>query len=291
MMDLPPGFLPVIPASKSRKDDGKTSVLCISRSMKPIKSHGPRVRGYRWETKAQEPNRRLQTPSPTGGLPVARAAQQKQDVPLPELAGVFGLDFYVLKVQSASGDTLLEELFQELPPYCIVLLEDIDAVGVKRNAGNGEDEEGKQNKRSKLRRPDAEVTTPGCTLSVLLNVLDGVAPRESWIILMTSNAPEKLDEALLRLGRIDRKVYLGHIEGSGPEQMFRHMFEPDPPEYPDVADDDPQFREREQLDKAALKFATQIPDRVVTPAQPQECLLQHHDSAARAAGGILEWSV
>ncbi|RYP67597.1 hypothetical protein DL771_007149 [Monosporascus sp. 5C6A] len=105
---------------------------------------------------------------------------------------------------------------------------------------------------------------------------------------MTSNLLGKLDEALLRLGRIDRKVYLGHIETSGAEQMFRRVLEPDPLEHPDVADDARQFLEREKLDNAASKFAVHIPDRAVTPTLLQEFLLQHHDSAARAVGRISE---
>lgn len=102
-------------------------------------------------------------------------------------------------------------------------LEDIDAVGMKRRTWDGEKEEGKQNKPRKLGRLDPDVITPGCTLSALLNVLDSVASREGRIILMTSNLLEKLDEALLRPGRIDRKECLGHIKASGAEQLLRRI--------------------------------------------------------------------
>ncbi|RYP22345.1 hypothetical protein DL765_001697 [Monosporascus sp. GIB2] len=139
--------------------------------------------------------------------------------------------------------------------YCIVLVEDMDAVGMKRKTGG--EEEGKENKLIKLRMPDPDVIAPGCTLSGLLNVLD-VASREGRIILMTPNLSEKLSETLLRPGLIDRKLYLGHIDASAAEQMFCRIFEPDPPEHPVVADDDRQLREREELDKAALRYAAQI---------------------------------
>ncbi|RYP05287.1 hypothetical protein DL764_003885 [Monosporascus ibericus] len=90
--------------------------------------HGPRVPGYRWETKAQKPNRRLETVhfdqrakrdlvvdimnyqdpntqrhyirrTPTGGATcfTGRAARAKTSLSLP-LAGAFGLGLYVLKI-------------------------------------------------------------------------------------------------------------------------------------------------------------------------------------------------
>ncbi|RYP34333.1 hypothetical protein DL767_004327 [Monosporascus sp. MG133] len=287
----PPGFPPVITASESKKDNERVSAdrqggplvavcRCGATGGRPrrrngtgdlrwyISTSGPSGTSSRTSriTKAQHPEVLCPaSPYRRGYMLLGPPGRGKTSLSLP-LAGVFGLDLYVLKVQSASGDTLLEEFSQELPPYCIVLLEDIDAGGMKRTSGDGEEEEGTQNKLSKLRRLDSDVITPGCILSGLLNVLDGVASREGRIILMTSNLLEKLDETLLRPGRIDLKLYLGHVEASGAQQMFR------------------RFLEREERDNAASKFAVQIPDHAVTPAQLQEFLLQHHDSAARAVG-------
>ena len=45
----------------------------------------------------------------------------------------------------------------------------------------------------------------------LLNVLDGVVDTPGRIVVMTTNHPEKLDAALIRPGRIDKKIYLGHM--------------------------------------------------------------------------------
>jgi ATP-dependent 26S proteasome regulatory subunit len=48
-------------------------------------------------------------------------------------------------------------------------------------------------------------------LSGLLNVLDGVVDTPNRILVMTTNHPEKLDPALIRPGRIDKKLFLGYM--------------------------------------------------------------------------------
>lgn len=302
---------------------------------------GCRGSGYRWEIKAQKPIRRIETvhfdaraktalvddirkyldprtqryyirrgiPYRRGYLMYGPPGTGKTSLSLA-LAGMFGLDLYVLEMSSVYSDSMLEQLFTQLPPYCIVLLEDIDAVGIKREHEeedeDTENEKDKEKQSKSVSRARANPTAPSskCTLSGLLNVLDGVASQEGRIILMTSNMPEKLDEALLRPGRIDQKVHLGHINQSGAEQMFRRMFEPDPPEEPseespDEVGDGKEHRptvereelEHEDLDKAALKFASHIPENVVTPAQVQEFLLQRHDSPTRAVDEISDWII
>lgn len=45
----------------------------------------------------------------------------------------------------------------------------------------------------------------------LLNVLDGVVDTPGRIVVMTTNYPEALDAALIRPGRIDKIIYLGHM--------------------------------------------------------------------------------
>lgn len=46
----------------------------------------------------------------------------------------------------------------------------------------------------------------------LLNVLDGVVDTPNRIVIMTTNHPEALDAALIRPGRIDKKIYLGYMK-------------------------------------------------------------------------------
>ena len=53
--------------------------------------------------------------------------------------------------------------------------------------------------------------SPFRALQGLLNVLDGVVDTPGRIVIMTTNHPEALDAALIRPGRIDKKVYLGYM--------------------------------------------------------------------------------
>jgi chaperone BCS1 len=48
------------------------------------------------------------------------------------------------------------------------------------------------------------------SLSALLNVLDGVGSQEGRVLIMTTNHAERLDAALIRLGRVDMKLELGY---------------------------------------------------------------------------------
>jgi len=64
-------------------------------------------------------------------------------------------------------------------------------------------------------------------LSGLLNVLDGVVDTPDRIVIMTSNHPEKLDPALIRPGRIDKKIYLGFLVAASAISMTEHYFSTD----------------------------------------------------------------
>lgn len=70
-----------------------------------------------------------------------------------------------------------------------------------------------------FRTPDA------LDLAGLLNALDGVVDCPGRIVVMTSNHPEKLDKALIRPGRIDKKLYLGKMKALDVMEMLEHYFE------------------------------------------------------------------
>ncbi|KAL2189173.1 P-loop containing nucleoside triphosphate hydrolase protein [Thermothelomyces heterothallicus CBS 203.75] len=206
------------------------------------------------------------------------------------LAGRFGLELYLLHMPSVHDDTSLERLFTALPPRCIVLLEDIDAVGIKRRPRirdhhDSSDSDDDSDKSSSDRNIGLERSR--CTLSGLLNVLDGVASQEGRIVLMTSNYADKLDKALIRPGRVDKMLYLGHISPRSSELMFLRMFSPD--EDGAVPTNRAVQLSQDQLKKLAVDFSKCIPDGVFTPAQVQGYLLDHKDSPVNAAAKAKEW--
>ncbi|KAK6598583.1 mitochondrial chaperone protein [Botrytis cinerea] len=174
------------------------------------------------------------------------------------LAGVFGLNIYVV---SLLEPTLTEEelgnLFTNLPPRCIVLLEDIDTAGLTRvnedkvessdesssESSSSEDEDelvtkksrrkgksksksrrnkGKRSKKGKKSKKDDD-EKKGISLSGLLNIIDGVASHEGRVLVMTTNHPEKLDEALIRPGRVDCQVAFTNATRHQIKEIFERI--------------------------------------------------------------------
>ncbi|KAI0110679.1 P-loop containing nucleoside triphosphate hydrolase protein [Hypoxylon sp. NC0597] len=194
------------------------------------------------------------------------------------LAGEFGLDLYILDLSTVPSDDVLDSLFCDLPSPCLVLLEDIDVIGLKSRSDT-EEQSSKKEKSSSVK----------CTLSGLLNVLDGVASGEGRILIVTSNMPDSIDEALLRPGRIDRKIYLGYVSKCVVERMFRRMFGGEYSEQNVVEGGESKKREHENMAAMALKFSREIPEETFTPAQIQEYLLQYQESPAEAVDQIASW--
>jgi chaperone BCS1 len=104
------------------------------------------------------------------------------------LAGVFGLDIYVLSLLDPyCNEDALVRLFSAVPSRCIVLLEDVDAAGLKRA------DDPRMNKKFKEGEavekdtglPPKPVTA--ISLSGLLNAIDGVSSSEGRILIMTTN--------------------------------------------------------------------------------------------------------
>ncbi|KAH9885745.1 P-loop containing nucleoside triphosphate hydrolase protein [Xylariomycetidae sp. FL2044] len=198
------------------------------------------------------------------------------------LAGEFGLDLYEVKVPSVATDQDLEQMFQEIPPRCIVLLEDVDAIWRERESDASK---------------DGNVTRSNCTLSGLLNVLDGVGSQEGRIVIMTTNKPERLDSALVRPGRVDMKVCLGNISRKSAEQMFIRMFLPDIVEKQQIMSDDkttatsnkPAHLDLVELKELASQFSLHIPEDTFTPSQLQGYFQLYLDSAVVAASNVSAW--
>lgn len=96
--------------------------------------------------------------------------------------------------QRGLTDDRLNALLELVPQRTIVLLEDADAAFANRRQMDSDGYQG------------ANVTFSG-----LLNALDGVGSAEERILFLTTNYVERMDEALIRPGRIDMTVYLGDV--------------------------------------------------------------------------------
>ena len=204
------------------------------------------------------------------------------------LAGHFNLHVFVLSLSSSVWDDVkLENLLMQLPSRCILLIEDIDSAGIQREQMTAPTTPSSKSDRSLSRvrapaKPQDDMPQAGITLSGLLNAIDGMHSVEGRILIMTSNNPDSLDEALVRRGRIDRSVLFGYATRDVSAELFEHVFVKSADEL--LEDEVP--RDREEIAQMARQFADSFPPNVLTPADVQGFLLDHRTDPAAAVNGI-----
>ncbi|CAI7640597.1 unnamed protein product [Penicillium bialowiezense] len=192
------------------------------------------------------------------------------------IAGVFGLDIYVLSLLDPSmTESQFSRLFSEVPTRCVVLLEDVDAAGLNReNVAPGED-------------PIQRSTNTSVSLSGLLNAIDGVSSQEGRILIMTTNAPQQLDRALIRPGRVDLHVRFELPSREELRDLFLSM-------YSEVYQNS-QFSlgehkmELAKLTELALSFAELLPEKRFSIADVQGFLLRHKRRPQEACAHVEDW--
>jgi hypothetical protein len=156
------------------------------------------------------------------------------------------LDVYVLSLSNINLiESTIISLFQLLPRRCLILLEDIDAVGISRSITQS------QHQINPGPRP--------ISLSTLLNILDGPFAKKGCIICATTNYPERLDAALTRPGRIDKIVTFTNANHDVVAGVFSSIFI-------SRKDDNSVTIEKHSL---ADQFADEIPENKFTPAEVQ----------------------
>jgi len=96
-------------------------------------------------------------------------------------------------------------------------------------------------------------------LAGLLNVLDGVVDSPGRVIVMTTNHPDKLDPALIRPGRINKRIHLGYVNAAALCRMVEH--------YMQAA---LTAKERETLSALSQQIS-------VAPAQVEQCCAESDD--------------
>ncbi|TVY39844.1 putative mitochondrial chaperone [Lachnellula subtilissima] len=248
------------------------------------------------------------------------------------LAGVFGLDIHVV---SLLEPTLTEEelgmLFTNLPARCIVLLEDIDTAGLVRNEQTEVEETKPQmngetkndfnvvdltKALKKANQQSEEERKKGISLSGLLNIIDGVASHEGRVLVMTTNHPEKLDEALIRPGRVDHQVGFDNATQIQAKQLFERMYNNDlphtkliintPTALPPItnghlngsangstmlraADKEIDELKEGELEDIASSFAEMVPDDEFSPAEIQGFLLKRKKDPRKALLEVDMW--
>ena len=125
-------------------------------------------------------------PPGTGKTMLAKAVAGEANVPFFSISGSDFVEMFV-----GMGASKVRDLFKQAKEKapCIVFIDEIDAIGQKRNSGAyGGNDEREQ------------------TLNQLLAEMDGFDPTKGIILLAATNRPEVLDQALLRPGRFDRRI-------------------------------------------------------------------------------------
>ena len=140
-------------------------------------------------------------PPGTGKTLLAKAVAGEAKVPFFSISGSEFVEMFV-----GMGAARVRDLFkqaQEKAP-CIVFIDEIDAIGKKRDSGGiGGNDEREQ------------------TLNQLLTEMDGFDGSSGVVILAATNRPETLDKALLRPGRFDRRIPVELPDLKGREQILK----------------------------------------------------------------------
>lgn len=111
----------------------------------------------------------------------------------------------------------------QVPAHSVLLFEDIDCMRSSQSRAVDDSGAG-QNASVALSTREKVSTQNGVTLSGLLNVLDGFHAPTGVLFVMTTNHVEKLDQALLRPGRIDYKLWLGKASDHQKVELYRRFF-------------------------------------------------------------------
>jgi mitochondrial chaperone BCS1 len=137
------------------------------------------------------------------------------------LAARFKMSIYLVNLTEFNDKSLVNAI-KDIPPNSVIVFEDIDCVKTGRARLDGD-----ELMRKQLGKP-AEKPDPmeqfGVTLSGLLNALDGFNAPEDVLFVMTTNKVEALDEALLRPGRIDYRLYMGQACEDQKSELYRRFF-------------------------------------------------------------------
>lgn len=216
------------------------------------------------------------------------------------LAGELGLEIFSLSLSSAFiDDTFLQKAASSMPKNSILLIEDIDCAFPSREE---EDDEQTTNQFGMVNPLGTKRPRSAVTLSGLLNVLDGVGSEEGKLFFATTNYLDRLDSALIRPGRIDKRVeYFAATKGQASALYTRFFNRPGcvaPSSQSNLSLYDEKHEEQHlepitltsaELAKLAQEFASHIPERTFTTAELQGFLLLCKKQPFLAVNTVRDW--
>ena len=139
-------------------------------------------------------------PPGTGKTLLAKAVAGEAGVPFFQIAGSEFVEMFV-----GRGAAKVRDLFKQAKEKapCIIFIDEIDAVGKKRDGSINSNDEREQ------------------TLNQLLSEMDGFDNQKGIVVLAATNRPESLDQALLRPGRFDRRIPVELPDLAGREAILK----------------------------------------------------------------------
>jgi ATP-dependent metalloprotease FtsH len=143
----------------------------------------------------------LAGPPGTGKTLLVKTMAEKMDIPIESVSGSEFVEMYV-----GVGASRVRKLFQKAKKHekCIIFIDEIDAVGKKRGFDNNSERDS--------------------TLNQLLVEMDGFDIMDNIMVFAATNLVSKLDPALTRSGRFDKKIYFDPPNFKERKEMFQLYF-------------------------------------------------------------------
>jgi len=164
-----------------------------------------------------------------------------------------GYSMNMLSLQKEFDNNSLMTAFRELSKKSLLLIEDIDCLFEQRKS---------------------TIENPNITFSSLINIMDGVLYKHGIIIFITTNHPEKLDSALMRMGRIDMIVQMNYPREQDIQKLFYDMNE--------------KHGTPEEIAKSYTKFYDKIKGKNMSMSAIVNFLFHHRMKWAENVNDLLE---